>query len=292
MNFVMIERKLTTRLLGAVLALVSIVPVSCDRLVLEDRADCPAFLFFEIMNPEPFDVSDYVHVAAFVYPEETLLAKDTATVRAIQEKEFYLEVKRSHSIFGYGVLGYDKCHLVGETDWVVDEGSDYSRLWRFDYRSDAFGERFYIPVEMVKDHANIEIFFENFDMIPGTDGNFPYDIVVRSNTCGINALTGEPVKGDFRYEPREMPGGTFRFTVPRQFDRSLIIQVYNKPEYFGDNDLVAEFNVWNWANAKEDFSWRDKNLSDVYIVVELATGEYSVSIEPWRGDDGGYVYDF
>lgn len=292
MIFVMIEKKLTTRFLSVVLGLAAVVMVSCDRLVLEDRSECPAFLFFEITNPDPFDVSDYVHVAAFVYPEETLLNKDTTTVREIQNKDFYLEVKRSHSILGYGVTGYDKCRLVGETDWVVDEGSDYGRVWRFDFRSDAFGERFYIPVEMVKDHSNIEIYFENFDMIPGTDGNFPYDIVVRSNTCGINALTGDPVKGPFLYVPREMPGGTFKFTVPRQFDRSLVIQVFNKEEYFGNDDFVTEFNVWNWANNMDDFSWRDKNLSDIRIVVELATSNYYVSIVPWWGDDGGYEYEY
>ena len=281
------------RLLGAAAVLVAVgLASSCERLVLEDRSECPAFLFFEITNPDPFDVSDRVHVAAFVYPEGTLLNKDTSTVRQIQSGEFYLEVKRSHSLYGYGVAGFDGCRLVGETDWVVDEGSDYGPLWRFDYRSDAFGERFHIPVEMVKDHSRIEIFFENFDMIPGTGGNFPYDVKVRSNTCGINALTGDPVKGPFRYEPREMPGGTFRFTVPRQYDRTLVIQVYNKEEYFGNRDLVAEFNVWNWANDMDEFSWRDKNLSDIRIVVELATGNYIISVQPWYGNDGGYEYDF
>lgn len=283
--------KKISRLLIVGLALLPVL-VSCKSLILEDRSECPAFLFFDIMNADLFDVSDRVHVAAFVYPEGTLLNKDTTTVREVQNKEFSLAVKRSHSLYGYGVSGFDKCHLVNETDWIVDEGTDYSHLWRFDFKSDAYGERFFIPVEMVKDHSNIEIFFENFDMIPGTDGNFPYDIVVKSNTCGINAQTGDPVKGSFRYEPKEMPGGTFRFTVPRQFDRSLIIQVFNKEEYFGDNELAAEFNVWNWANAMEDFSWRDKNLSDIYIVVELATGNYVVTIEPWKGEEGGYIYEF
>ena len=146
------------RLLGAAAVLVAVgLASSCERLVLEDRSECPAFLFFEITNPDPFDVSDRVHVAAFVYPEGTLLNKDTSTVRQIQSGEFYLEVKRSHSLYGYGVAGFDGCRLVGETDWVVDEGSDYGPLWRFDYRSDAFGERFHIPVEMVKDHSRIEI---------------------------------------------------------------------------------------------------------------------------------------
>ena len=279
------------RLLFAGMVSLSVLS-SCRSLILEDRTECPAFLFFEITNPEQFDISDRVHVAAFVYPEGTLLNKDTTTVRDIQNKDFYLEVKRSHSLYGYGVTGFEKCHLSEETNWIVDEGVDYDRLWRFDFKSDAFGERFYIPVEMVKDHSNIEIFFENYDMIPGMEGNFPYDVIVKSNTCGIDAQTGDPVKGPFLYEPKENPGGTFKFTVPRQYDRSLIIQIYNKEEYFGNKDFVAEFNVWNWANNMDDFSWRDKNLSDIKITVELATGNYVVTVVPWWGNDGGYIFDF
>ena len=133
---------------------------------------------------------------------------------------------------------------------------------------------------MVKDHCNIEVFFKEYDMFYGTDGNFPFKIVVRSNTCGINALTGEPVKGTFYYEPKESPGGTFKFTVPRQFDRSLVIEVYNTEEYHGNTDHVATFNVWNWAHAMEDFSWKDKNLADLSIVIEMASGRYEFPSSP------------
>lgn len=264
---------------------------SCKSLILEDRSVCPAFLFFDITNADKFDIADYVHVAAFLYPEKNLLNKDTATVRAIQEKEFSLAVKRSDSVLGYGVTGFGNCHLENDTDWVVDEGMNYDPIWRFDFKSEANGERFFIPVEMVKDHSNITVFFEDFDMFPGTDGHFPFDILVTSNTSGINALTGEPVQGAFCYAPNETPGGTFKFTVPRQFDRALKLHVINKEEYFGNNETAAEFSVWSWVHANEDFSWTDKNLSDVYITIHLTTAEINVSVEPWKGDEGGYVYD-
>ncbi|MBQ4389802.1 MAG: hypothetical protein II824_07515 [Bacteroidales bacterium] len=315
------------RLLVPMAALLITGAASCDRLILEDRTECPAFLFFDITNAENFNMADYVHVAAFLYPEETLLASDTTTVRSIQEKEFSLAVKRSESVFGYGVLGFKKSRLVNETQWVVDEGQDFDRLWRFDFRSQAMGERFYIPVEMVKDHSNITVFFEDFDMFYGTDGRFPFDIVVRSNTCGIDGLTGEPVAGSFLYRPKESPGGTFKFTVPRQFDRSLVLEVWEKGvssdsseySYGGDssevngNDeengngneqdggetvtppaapkLIASFSVWSWVHALEDFSWSDKNLSDIDIAIHLTTGEYTFNVMPWKGGDGGYYFE-
>ena len=286
----------------SLLLAVMTVPVlsSCEKLVFEDRSVCPAFLFFDITNADHFDIADYVHVAAFVYPEDELLNKDTTTVHAIQDKEFSLAVKRSDSVYGYGVTGFKWCHLVDETDWVVDEGLNYDPIWRFDYRTTAVGERFFIPVEMVKDHSNISVFFVDYDRFPDTDGLFPYDIVIKSNTNGINALTGEPVKGRFWYRPNEAPGGTFKFCVPRQYDRSLVFQVWEKGaldegvdfDDDGNPKMIAEFNVWNWAKANEDFSWTAKNLADMDITIELTSMKVEVKVMPWEGDQGGYGYEF
>ena len=283
------------------------VSSSCSRLVFENRNDCPAFLFFNISNAGIFDVADYVHVAAFKYPEESLLSKDTTTVRQIQEKEFYLQVKRSDSVFGYGMAGFKKCHLVNETDWVVDEGSDFDPLWRFDYRTPAVGERFYIPVEMVKDHSVITVYFEDYDRFPGSDGRFPYDIVVRGNTVGIDGLTGEPVAGVFRHSPKENPGGTFRFTVPRQYDRSMTLEVWEKAQPSASEDItegeedtpvpaaqpkrIASFRIWDWIFANEDFSWAQKNLPDVEMTIHMKSGEYTFKVMPWEGNEGGYIYE-
>lgn len=264
---------------------------SCRNWVLEDRTRCPALLCFDIANATSFDRADYIHIVAFDYPDDVMLGKDTATVSSIQERKYYLKVRRSETVYGFGVAGFTQCHLQKETEWVVDRGADFGPLWRFDFRSSASDEQYLIPVEMVKDHCNITVFFKDHDLLPGMEGHFPFDVVVRSNTCGVNALNGEPVKGSFRYEPKENPGGTFKFTVPRQFDRSLVVEVYNKEEYFGDTAIVASLSVWNWAHAKEDFSWTDKNLSDLFITIELSTWKYTLTVQPWEGQEGGYFYD-
>ena len=279
------------RKLSLIPILLAAALTSCRNWVLEDRTQCPTLLCFDIANAGTFDRADYIHVVAFHYPEDVLLGKDTATVSSIQEREYYLKVRRSETVYGFGVAGFSKCHLQKETEWVVDRGADFGPLWRFDFRSSASEEQYLIPVEMVKDHCNIAVSFRDFDLFPGMEGHFPYRLVVRSNTCGVNALNGEPVKGAFLYEPEENPGGTFRFTVPRQYDRSLVLEVYNKEEFFGDDALVARFGIWNWAHAREDFSWTDKNLGDLSVVIELTTGQYSVTVEPWKGEGGGYIYE-
>ena len=173
---------------------------SCRSLVLEDRSECPAFLFFDITNAEVFDISEYAHITAYKYPDGNLLAVDTTTVRAVQDKEFYLQVKRSDSSRGYGVLCFTGAHNNG-SQWVAELGEEFPPLWRFDYASPASTESYLIRVEAVKDHSVIDVRFLDADMYEGSGGEFPYYIVIRSNTCGIDGMDGSPVKGPFLFEP-------------------------------------------------------------------------------------------
>ena len=66
---------------------------------------------------------------------------------------------------------------------------------------------------------------------------------------------------------------------------------FNKEEYFGNTEDVAEFSVWSWVHASEDFSWTEKNLPDIYVKIQLTTGECDFTVEPWQGEEGGYLYD-
>lgn len=267
--------------------------VSCRGLVLEDRMECPAFLSLEMANASSFDIADHLYVAAFRYPDGTLLGKDTTTVHAVTDGTFFLKVKRSDTVVGYGVLGYGGALLRDGTDWVVPEGSDYVPLWRFGFRAGAPAETIRVPVEATKEHSRVKVFFKDYDLFPGTGGHFPFEVVVRSNTCGLNALTGEPVKGAYRFRPEERTGGTFRFTVPRQFDRSLTMEVWTREEYSGgEREKVAEIGIWSWAQATDQFSWEDRNLKDISITVELSRGGVHVDVVPWQGDGTGYEYEF
>ena len=285
----MIRFKFDSLLIAMLSASLCIGATSCGRLILEDRTECPAFLFFNITNAELFDVSEHAFVAAYKYPENDLLAKDTTTVRSIQDKEFYLQVKRSDSVVGYGVLCFDGAHNDG-TLWTVKPGEEFPPLWRFEFKSPAASESYIIPVEAVKDHSRITLRFTEADLFPGTGGEFPYSVIVRSNTCGIDAMDGEPVKGEFRFEPVEYAVGEFRFCVPRQFDRAMHVEVVAREGISELEGVVMDIPLWNLLREKEDFSWTAKNLADAVIEVSITENKYNVIVVDWNGDSGWEYY--
>lgn len=263
---------------------------SCTRLVFEDRSDCPAFLLFDITNSDVFDVSDYAHIIAYKYPEGSLLAVDTTTVRAARDKEFYLRVKRSDSARGYGVLRFTGAHNEGSL-WTVPEGEEFPPLWRFDYDSPASTESYLIRVEAVKDHSVIDIHFLDADRYDDTGGEFPYYIVIRSNTCGLDGMDGSPVKGPFLFEPREYACGRYRFTVPRQFDRSLHMEVWGRDGFNEEGNRVTDLNLWNLLRENDDFSWEAKNLADVNIELSLAENRFIITVVDWSGETHSAYYN-
>lgn len=255
---------------------------SCRQLVLEDRSDCPAFLFFDITNAADYDISEYAHIAAYKYPDGDLLAGDTTTVRAVQDDEFYLQVKRSDSVRGYGVLRFIGAHNQG-SQWIVDSGEEFPPIWRFDYETAAAFESYYIEVEAVKDHSVIDLRFLDADLYEDSGGEFPYYIVIRSNTCGIDGKDGSPVKGPFLFQPEEYGCGRYRFTVPRQFDRSLHMEIWGREGFQEEGNMVADLALWNILRNTDDFSWEAKNLADAHIDLSLAESKIIITVVPWEG---------
>ena len=257
--------------------------VSCRRLILEDRTDCPAFLLFDLTNGDELDISEYAFVTAYKYPDNNLLASDTTTVKSIQDKDFYLEVKHTDTAIGYGVLRFNGAHNEGSC-WTVAPGKDFPPIWRFNYRSPAATESYIIPVEAVKDHSAVTVRFTDPDFFNGYGGEFPFFIIAKSNTCGINGMDGAPVKGEFRFEPREFAAGAYRFTVPRQYDRSLHLEVWGREGFLEEGTMVTDIVLWNLLKTQEVFSWTAKNLADIEIEISLVEKSYRISIVEWDGE--------
>jgi len=260
--------------------------LSCHNLVLENRENCPSLLLFDIENAEAFDGVNRVHIAAFSEPESLFLEADTTMVTDIQDQSFYMKVKKSESVMGYGVMGYEGARQEGDFCWVVDRGEDYVPLFRFAYEKvPAREESVLIPVEFVKDFTRVTLRFVNFDVFENAYGRLPFHLCVSGNTVGINATTGIPVKGDFRYELQEEAQGVFHFIVPRQADRSLTLELFGIPELGQEEGLVDSFNLWTLFRQQEDFSWEAKNLPDVYLEFDYTQVQLRITVSTWEKGD-------
>ena len=260
--------------------------LSCHNLVLENRETCPSLLLFDIENAEAFDGVNHVHIAAYSEPDVLFLEADTTMVTDIQDQSFYMKVKKSDSVMGYGVMGYEGARQEGDFCWVVDRGEDFVPLFRFAYEKvPAREESVLIPVEFVKDFTRVTLRFVNFDVFENAYGRLPFHLCVSGNTVGIDASTGIPVQGDFRYELQEEAQGVFHFTVPRQADRTLTLELYGIPELGQEEGLVESFNLWTLFRQQEDFSWEAKNLPDVYLEFDYTQVQFHITVAAWEKGD-------
>ncbi len=260
--------------------------LSCQNLVLENRINCPSMLLFDIENADAFDGVNQVHVAAYSQSEQAFLTADTTAVTNIQDQSFYLKVKKMDAVMGYGIMGYEGARNQGNFEWVVNEGDNYVPLYRFAYsKVPAREESVLIPVEFVKDFTRVTVHFTHFDKFENARGRLPFRLSITGHTIGIDASSGIPVKGDFRYEPEEESSGTFRFIVPRQADHSLTMELYGIPELGQEEGLADSFNLWTLFREQADFSWEAKNLADVFIEFDYTEAKFRISVADWEKGD-------
>ena len=255
--------------------------VSCRSLVLEDRFQCPRFMFFDLLNSESFESFERVCVSVYSYPEGLLLDKDTTTVRAIDNLEFFMAIRGEEAVSGHGLLGVESNYLDGNQNWMIPEGSQADPFFRFTYLSATEPESFTVPVELVKDHSKISVQFVGMESFVSADGKFPFTIRITANTCGMDVVTGNPVRGDFYYEPPELSIGRFEFTLPRQADHALRMELYGKPELGEMQGLLGVFDFWAILYEQGGITWQEKNLPDAEVTVDYKEMTVRVSVSDW-----------
>ena len=261
---------------------------SCRELVLEDRTQCPSFLFLEITNAGRFLDLDDIHATVYSHPKSSLIDERETTVKSIQDKETYFVVRGTGAVRGYGLLGYDRLIPQG-SEWTVPVGQDYPPLFRFHYLEPVRDESFIVPVEFVKDHCRVSLQFVGTETFPSSDGRFPFDIVVRGNTAGMNALTGVPVRGPFEYRPPEQTIGRFEFTLPRQADHKLLLELYGREGLHDRPGFADAFDLYDILRREGGITWTEKNIPDVDLLIDYQQMSVSVSITPWESSSLEYI---
>lgn len=272
------------------MGLILLVLGSCRSLVLEDRTPCPRFMFFDLLNGESFESYEQLFVTVYNYPEGRLLDRDTTTVRALDSQEFYMAIKGEEAVKGHGIMGLRHNRLENGVEWMIPIGTDSDPLFRFSFQAPTEVESFLVPVELVKDFAQIRVQFIGVESFSSAGGQFPFDVLVTGNTCGLDVLTGTPIRGRFEYAPQEGAIGHFAFTLPRQADHSLRMELYGRPGISRQQGLIDSFDLWAVLYEQGGISWDEKNLPDVNVVIDYKEMHVSVSICEWSQENLDYNF--
>ena len=276
------------RLTALSLALLSLI--SCRSIVLEERDGCPSFLFFDVGNKDDFGGFESVCVGLFRYPDGAPMESDTTSLQAICDRSFYMDVRRTNAVEGFGLLGFSGSLKQGGNVLTAALGEQFDPVFRFSYMARVEPESFIVPVEFAKEHAKVTVQFTGMETFMGAGGRFPFDIVVKTNTAGLDALTGLPVRGEFQYKPSEEKQGLFRFCLPRLADRNLVLELYGRPGISERVGHLDSFDLWAILEENGGISWEEKDLPDIYIEIDYRETSVSVRIDPW--DNSHIQYEF
>jgi len=261
--------KSRTAIFAFLAALAGMLPVSCKSLVLEDRTPCPSFLFFHVEDTggQPMDSEVVVEVREMA--GMNILGSDKVSFEKMDSRSYFMEVLKSSEVLATGLSGVDKAECKG-TRWTVPEGLQWDRIYRFEDTAPASSEETHIHEWMKKEHAVITVRFNT------VGGHFPYGIVAKAGTCGIDMVSGKPVPGPFSYRPKEEENGVFTFTVPRQADHSLSLEIWDPDEGHVD-DIV----LWDALNRIPGFSWELENLMDLSVYIDYVRSQVTVTVNDW-----------
>ncbi len=273
-----------------VLAAACLCTLSCRSLIFEDRLECPSFLFFDVTNAGAFNPYDRVYSTVYRHPSGDLYGSGEASLRDIQDHVFYFEVRKTEAVKGYGVLGMDQCVEQKGSEWVAPIGSQFDSLFRFSYLATVEPESFTVPVEMVKEFSRVTVQFVGIETFESAGGRFPFDVVVKGGTCGVDALTGIPVRGPFEFRPEESSIGRFEFRLPRQADQDLRLELYGREGLHSQTGHFTTFDLFSILKEDGGINWQERNLPDVYIEIDYQETTVQVLISPWVTEDLDYEF--
>lgn len=254
--------------------LAALTSASCRQMVLEDRSICPAFVYFERPGDCPVENREPVRLMVLDAVSLEELASDNPLLQEINSN-YCLQVTKRPEIVSVGVAGIRMSSLNG-TRLELPYGSQGDPVYRFSKTDTLTDETVFVPMKMTKEFSRVLVRFKS------EDGVFPYSVVVSANTCGIDVVTGRPVKGSFRFVPIESTPGVFLFTVPRQSDYSLSLELWAGPESkAGKEGHVDDLILWNALQNIDGFSWALESLPDISVEIDYVKESVTVLVNDW-----------
>ena len=264
-------RKCLLHTLAGILAL-----TSCSSWILENRINCPAYLFLDVKDNADLQGTETVRIAVRDLGTSELMASDTPHLEEIVPDKYHLVIHKCPGISVSGVIGVKASASTGDASILtVPSGSQADPLFLFTEKSEAMSDSLSVKATLRKEYSRITLRFSL------EDGQFPYHVAVKGNTSGLDMITGKPVAGPFRHEPEEEAPGLFSCNVPRQADRLLALEIHPKSGISAEEGFSGDIVLWDYLQRIPGFSWELENLPDITVDVDFFHLLLTIDVNGW-----------
>ncbi len=256
------KERTMNRIANILLAL--LIVSSCT--VKEDRADCPCWLLMFVEDNTKIckSMTFTAWTTGKEKEEEIDLVKNPETYETTVPKGFITTCLYT---------GITRGEII-ENEYHIKLGNDADSLYSYSNIVDCTRETARDTVILKKNFTRVYL---KAAAVEGEE--YPYSLVVKSDICGTNLITDQPISGKFEKKLKLDNGYMTVFALPRQAadDYSLVIEIYK------NNEIVYTVPLGEQIHELE-YNWEEINLKDIYLGVDYAEASVEVSIQGWKSD--------
>ena len=247
-----------------IMAAALILAASCS--IKEDRSPCPCWLSID------FSRCNRSSVTVSAWGEEEIFSERVA-VQDYQESEIYEKTVPKGYVNTSVITGEREMKRSGAR-LIIPIGHDADSIYAHASSVECFGEFAQDTAVLHKQFARV---FMSVEIPQGHE--YPYSFQACSDVCGMDMRDLSPVEGEFSIDIMLDEDNICMFCLPRQRENggNLKLLIYE------DEEVIETIPLAEWINQM-GYNWLKKDLEDIYIGVDYAKAEVSISIKGW--DDG------
>ena len=247
-----------------ILAAALVCAASCS--IKEDRVPCPCWLSIDLGGCSQKNVT----VSAW---SESEIFTERVAVQDYKDDGIYEKTVPKGLVRTSVISGERDMRRSGAT-LTIPAGHDADSIWAHASLVECAGEFARDTAVLRKQFARV------FMSVESPEGHsYPYRFIVRSNVSGMDMRDLSPVSGEFRKELKLDKDNICMFCLPRQEEDGGALRLL----LLDGEEVVDELPLASWI-SQMGYSWLRKDLEDIYIGVDYAKAEVSISIQGW--DEG------
>ncbi|MCQ2141308.1 MAG: hypothetical protein MJY83_03055 [Bacteroidales bacterium] len=280
--------------------LVLLIGILSSCSVKENRWICPCHLILKAQNPADLSREGSIVLTVFEGGEKEL--SQAFSWRSIRDEDYTATVSKGEKNMSI-IMNKERSFIVG-TELRIKEGEEADSLWASSVRASCTEDVCTIPVEPRKQHACVHLVMTGYKA-----SDYPFDLRVCGNTCGLDLLSLKPIEGSFWFDASisHKRAEEFKPEVRRQMAKSGFDSIWDSaevkytfmlPRQTYDDGAGLYLNLYDKSTAtsnykpinislgniisKAGYDWSDADLKDIFISLDFISSEGQVRVMDWE----------
>lgn len=247
--------------------------VSCT--VKEEREECPCYLQIDLNEATETIADAPDDVLVSVYCPETFYRENII----VSNHPDYLEIPVPRGDMILSVISARDLNSMSGKNFMISDGKQADSIYAFSSGINAASEYAYSKVTLHKQYSTVYLKFTGSGPSSSEGVDIAsIDLRIKGRTCGIRTDILAPCVGDFSIDlPSTAFGQTQVFRIPRQADKSLCVELYERNR----GEFIDSIALGEYIDAC-GYSWNAEDLDDIFIEIDYAMTEVKVSVRDWE----------